>query len=140
MHYSTCPKKQAKTRKYFIIYVGCSKCVNIAQVAEYTKSNMVLCGSCLKASGQISYDLETKTCFPCLIIWISSRPVASHTMEWVFSKEKTPLLFKTPSTADVLIFVKVRSTAFSFLHFCHRVMQFRSNQVIWYKFPPLSLF
>ena len=33
-HYSTCPKKQAKTRKYFIIYVGCCKCVNIAQVGN----------------------------------------------------------------------------------------------------------
>ena len=99
------PKKQAKTRKYFIIYVGYRKRVNIAQVAEYRKSNTVLRGSRLKASGQISYHLETKTCFPCLIIWISSRPVASHAMEWVFSKEKTPLLFKTPSTADVLIFV-----------------------------------
>ena len=36
-HYSTWPKKRAKSRKYFIIYVGCRKRVNIAQAAEYRK-------------------------------------------------------------------------------------------------------
>ena len=102
---------------------------------------MVFCGSRLKATGQISYHLETKTCFSLFDnLDLFSSGCFSRKGAGLFKGEAS-IIFKTPSTADVLILELVTVYCFcvsGLIHFRHRVMQFTANQVAWYKCPPLS--
>ena len=96
-----------------------------------------------KPTGQISYHLETKTCFSLFDnLDLFSTGCFSRNGAGLF-KGEAAIIFKTPSTADVLILELVTVCCFcvsGLIHFRQRVMRFTANEVTSYKFPPLSLF
>ena len=96
---------------------------------------MVICGSRLKAPGQISYHLQTKTCFSLFDdLDLFSSGCFSRNGAGLFKGEAS-IIFKTPPTADVLILELATVCCFcasGLIHFRHQVLRFTSNEDTWY--------
>ena len=91
----------------------------------------------------VAYHLETETCFSLFDnLDLFSSGCFSCNGAGRFKREAA-IIFKTPSTADVLILKLVTACCLRFqsqFTSVTQVLRFTSNEVTWYKFPPLSFF
>ena len=126
----------------FPVLCGTTFKIENSQVESGKNQTWLFVSHVRKPNGQIPYHLETKTCFSLFHNFdLFSSGCFSHSGAGHF-KGEAAIIFKTPSTADVLILQLVTVCCLRFRsQFTSITKSCSSHQTVtWYKFPPLSFF